>query len=59
MSEKPSSVSVDAVERDPAELVAGDVRDPVVPREPFVDESVVGGQKLDDAPVLAHEIFEE
>ena len=42
-----------------AELVAGDVRNAVVPGEALVDEGVVGGQQVEDAAVLAHDAVEE
>ena len=42
-----------------AELVADDVRDPVVPREPLVDEGVVGGEQIRDRPILADDVAEE
>ena len=42
-----------------AEVAAVDVRDVVVPCQPLVDEGVVGGQQVEDAPVLAHHALEE
>ena len=38
---------------------AGDVRDAVVPREPLVDERVVGGQQVEHAAILADDAVEE
>ena len=46
-------------ERDAAELAAVHVRDPVVLRQPFVDERVVGRQQIEDAAVLVHDAVEE
>ena len=48
-----------SVQRDAAEVAAVDVGDAVVPRQPLVDERVVGGQQVEDAAVLAHDAVEE
>ena len=40
-------------ERDPAELVALDPVDPVMPGQPLVDEREVGVDQVEDAPVFA------
>ena len=42
-----------------AEVAAVDVGDPVVLRQPLVDERVVGRQELGDAAVLAHDVLEQ
>ena len=46
-------------QRHAAEVAAVDVRDAVVPRQPLVDERVVGVQQVEDAAVLAHDALEE
>ena len=40
-------------QRHAAEVVAVDIRDAVVPRQPLVEERVVGGEQVDDAAVVA------
>ncbi len=44
---------------DAAEAAAADVRDAVVPRQPLVDERVVGVEQVDDAAVLAQHAAEQ
>ena len=46
-------------ERHAPELAAVDVRDAVVLRQPLVDERVVRGQQIDDAPILADDAVEQ
>ena len=46
-------------QRHAPEVRAVDVRDAVVPRQPLVDERVVGGQQIDDVAVLADDALEE
>ncbi len=46
-------------QHDAAELAAVDARDAVMAREPFVDESVVGGQQIEDVAILANHAFEK
>ena len=58
LAEQPAAVRA-AGERDAAELLAVDVRDPVVPGQPLVDERVVRRQELDHAAVLAQLCFDE
>ena len=58
VAQKASAVRVDTVERDAAEPATGDVRNPVVPGEPLVDEGVIRGQELEHAPILADQILE-
>ena len=45
--------------RDLAELRPAHAGDAVVPRQPLVDERVVGGQQLEHRPIGAHEVVEE
>ena len=59
LAQQPAPGVVGLAERDAAEPAAGDVRDPVVAREPLVDERVVGRQQVEHAPVLGHEAREE
>ena len=42
-----------------SELRAGDVGQPVMPREPLVHEGVVGGDEVKDAAILADDAVEE
>ena len=44
---------------DPAEPVADDARDAVVPGQPLVDEGVIGVEELEHAPVLAEDRLAE
>ena len=46
-------------QRHAAEAGAGDVGNAVVPREPLVDERVVGGDQIEHAAVLADDAVEE
>ena len=46
-------------QRHAAELAAVDVRNPVVARQPLVDERVVGVEQVEDAAVFAHDALEE
>ena len=46
-------------DRDALEFVAGDVRDPVVPRQARVDERVVGRQQVEHAAIVADQAVEE
>ena len=46
-------------DRHAAEVAAVDVGDPVVPRQPLVDERVVRPQQVEHVPVLAHDAVEE
>ena len=48
-----------SVDRDAAEPAAVDVRNPVVPGQPLVDERVVGGHQLHDRAVFPHDALEE
>ena len=48
-----------SVRRDPAELVAGDAGDPVVPGQPLVEERVVGVEEVGDRPVVVDDRGEE
>ena len=43
---------------DAAEVAAMNIRDAVVPREPLVDERVVGVEQVDDAAVFADDAVE-
>ena len=45
--------------RDPTEPIPDHIRNLVVPRQPAVDERVVGRQQLEDRPVFAHDAHEE
>ena len=48
-----------SVERHPAELASVYIRDAVVPRQPLVDESVIGAQQIQDAAILAQLALDE
>ncbi len=57
MAEQPATAIVG--DRHAPEAIAVNPGDPVVPREPLVDEGVVGRQQVDDAAVLLHDAGEE
>ena len=57
VAEQPAAVLVG--HRHAAESVPDDVGNPVVPREPAIDEGVVGREQIDDRAVLAHDAHEE
>ena len=42
-------------ERHAAEVIAVDVGNAVVPRQPLVDEAVVGGQQIEQTAILLHD----
>ncbi len=42
-----------------AEMIAVDIGDAVVLREPLVDERVVGGQEVEQRPILPEHVFDE
>ena len=46
-------------QRHAAEVIAVDVGDAVVARQPFVDERVVGGQQFEQAAILPHDAADE
>ena len=48
-----------AGERDLAELLAGDPGQAVVLGQPLIDEGVIGGEEVDDRPVLLEDVPEE
>ena len=54
LAEQPAARAV-RPKRHAPEVAALDVRDAVVPREPLVDERVVGAQQVERAAVLAHD----
>ena len=54
-----AAANVVLVERDPPEVSALDVWNPVVAREPFVQERVVRCEKLQSSSVFVHDRVEE
>src|SRR5207237_7093470 len=46
-------------ERHAAEVRSVDVRNAVLPREPLVDERIVGRQQIDDVAIFADDALEE
>ena len=57
MAQEPASRVVG--EGDAPEMIAVDVRDPVVACETLIDERVVGVQQIQDAPILAQRAVQE
>ena len=53
------AATLSIVERDAPEAAPVDVRNAVVPRQPFVDERVVSGQQLGYAVILTDLAVEE
>ena len=59
LAEQAAAGVMRALQLDPPEVVAVDPRHSVMPRQPFVDEGVIGGQQVEDAPVVPHLAVEE
>ena len=59
LPEQPAPHVEVGAERHAPEPAAVDVRDPVVPGEPFVDERVIRGQQIQDAAILVDDAVEQ
>ena len=59
LAQQPAAQIQVGAERDAAELASVDVRDPVVPGQPLVDEGVVRVEQIGNASVLADDAVEQ
>ncbi len=59
LAQQAPAVALALIELDAAEFAALDSRNAVEPRQPVVDEGVVGGEQIEDAAVFLHQAGEQ